>query len=75
MPFDFGVGSHIDAIPNAGMYDGTVGVVGGIAAVAALKHANFTTRGNTCSLMFTSEEPTRFGLSCLGSRAMAGVSQ
>lgn len=23
--------------------------------------------------MFTSEEPTRFGLSCLGSRAMAGV--
>jgi hypothetical protein len=24
-------------------------------------------------MMFTSEEPTRFGLSCIGSRAMAGT--
>ena len=28
-------GSHIDAIPNAGMYDGTVGVLGGLEAIRA----------------------------------------
>lgn len=32
-------GSHCDAIPLAGMYDGTLGVVGGIAALKALKEA------------------------------------
>ena len=31
-----GTGSHLDAIPNAGRYDGTVGVLGGIEALRAL---------------------------------------
>lgn len=30
-------GSHCDAIPKSGMYDGTVGVLGAIAAVRAIK--------------------------------------
>jgi len=34
-------GSHIDAIPNAGKYDGVVGVLGAIEAVRALKKAGF----------------------------------
>lgn len=32
-----GTGSHCDAIPKAGAYDGTLGVIGGIAALRALK--------------------------------------
>jgi ureidoglycolate amidohydrolase len=32
-------GSHCDAIPLAGMYDGTLGVIGAIEALAALKRA------------------------------------
>lgn len=32
-------GSHCDAIPLAGLYDGTLGVLGGIAALKALKDA------------------------------------
>ena len=32
-----GTGSHTDAIPHAGMYDGTVGVLGGLEAIRALK--------------------------------------
>jgi len=68
-----GTGSHIDAIPNAGMYDGTVGVLGGIAAVRALKEAGFQPKRAIEVVLFTSEEPTRFGIGCLGSRMMAGA--
>ncbi|KAK9833438.1 hypothetical protein WJX81_005498 [Elliptochloris bilobata] len=66
-------GSHTDAIPLAGAYDGTLGVIGGIAALRALSAAGFRPRRGIEVIMFTSEEPTRFSLSCLGSRAMAGV--
>src|SRR5213082_1370222 len=34
-------GSHIEAIPNAGRYDGVVGVLGGIEAFRALKQSGF----------------------------------
>lgn len=66
-------GSHCDAIPLAGAYDGTVGVLGGIEAIRVLKKAGFVPRRPIQVIMFTSEEPTRFGLSCISSRAMAGV--
>jgi ureidoglycolate amidohydrolase len=66
-------GSHIDAIPNAGMYDGTVGVLGGIAALRALKAAGFVPRRSIDVILFTSEEPTRFGIGCLGSRLLSGT--
>ena len=66
-------GSHCDAIPLAGKYDGTVGVIGGIAALKSLKESGFTPKVPLQVIFFTSEEPTRFGLSCVGSRAMAGA--
>ena len=66
-------GSHIDAIPNAGMYDGTVGVLGGLEAVRALQAAGFEPRRSVELILFTSEEPTRFGIGCLGSRLMSGA--
>eukprot|EP00199_Chlamydomonas_sp_CCMP681_P000954 CAMPEP_0119102132 /NCGR_PEP_ID=MMETSP1180-20130426/986_1 /TAXON_ID=3052 ORGANISM="Chlamydomonas cf sp, Strain CCMP681" /NCGR_SAMPLE_ID=MMETSP1180 /ASSEMBLY_ACC=CAM_ASM_000741 /LENGTH=450 /DNA_ID=CAMNT_0007086367 /DNA_START=50 /DNA_END=1402 /DNA_ORIENTATION=+ len=65
-------GSHTDAIPLAGMYDGTLGVIGAIEALAVLKRGGFQPRRALEVMMFTSEEPTRFALGCLGSRAMAG---
>jgi len=37
-------GSHIDAIPNAGKYDGVVGVLGGLEALRALQRAGFCPR-------------------------------
>ncbi|MBI2690240.1 MAG: M20 family metallo-hydrolase [Acidobacteria bacterium] len=65
-------GSHIDAIPNAGAYDGTVGVLGGIEAIRALQADGFVPRRAIELILFTSEEPTRFGIGCLGSRLMSG---
>jgi N-carbamoyl-L-amino-acid hydrolase len=66
-------GSHTDAIPNAGRFDGVVGVLGGIEALAALKRAGINPRRSLEVIMFTAEEPTRFGLGCLGSRLLAGA--
>jgi N-carbamoyl-L-amino-acid hydrolase len=68
-----GTGSHIDAIPNAGSYDGTVGVLGGLEAIRALRAAGFRPHRSIELLLFTAEEPTRFGIGCLGSRFLAGL--
>lgn len=68
-----GTGSHTDAIPFSGMYDGTVGVLGGLEAIRALQSAGFQPERSIELVMFTSEEPTRFGVGCTGSRVMAGL--
>jgi len=68
-----GTGSHIDAIPNAGLYDGSVGVLGGLEAIRTLKQLGFSPRRSLELVIFTAEEPTRFGIGCLGSRMMANV--
>jgi ureidoglycolate amidohydrolase len=68
-----GTGSHIDAIPNAGKYDGVVGVLGGLEAIRALQRTGFRPKHSIELLIFTSEEPTRFGIGCLGSRLLAGT--
>jgi N-carbamoyl-L-amino-acid hydrolase len=68
-----GTGSHIDAIPNAGLYDGCVGVLGGLEAIRVLKQLGLKPRRSIELVIFTSEEPTRFGIGCLGSRMMGGA--
>jgi N-carbamoyl-L-amino-acid hydrolase len=67
-----GTGSHIDAIPHSGRYDGTVGVIGGLEAIRALRRTGFPPRKSIELLAFISEEPTRFGIGCLGSRMLCG---
>jgi N-carbamoyl-L-amino-acid hydrolase len=66
-------GSHIDAIPNAGRYDGSVGVLGGLEAIRALQRSGYQPHRSIELILFTSEEPTRFGIGCLGSRLMSGI--
>ena len=66
-------GSHIDAIPHAGMYDGTVGVLGGLEAIRALRRSGIRPRRSVELVLLTSEEPTRFGIGCLGSRLISGT--
>ena len=66
-------GSHCDAIPNAGRFDGTVGVLGGLEAIRALRRGGFTPARSIELIVFTSEEPTRFGIGCLGSRLLASA--
>jgi N-carbamoyl-L-amino-acid hydrolase len=68
-----GTGSHIDAIPNAGKYDGVVGVLGGLEAIRALQRSGFRPKNSVELLVFATEEPTRFGIGCLGSRLLSGT--
>jgi len=67
------LGSHIDTVRNAGRYDGNLGVVAAIEAVAAL-HA----RGERLPfaievIAFGDEEGVRFPVTLTGSRAVAGT--
>src|ERR1700722_16281898 len=65
-------GSHIDAIPHSGKFDGVVGVLGGLEAIRALQSGGFRPLRSIELIQFTSEEPTRFGVGCIGSRLLAG---
>lgn len=65
-------GSHADTVLNAGMFDGMAGVIGGLEALRLIKASGDPHKRDITLVLYTSEEPTRFGLGCLGSRAMAG---
>lgn len=65
-------GSHIDTVLNAGMFDGMAGVVSGIEALRLIKESGRSHKRDISVIVYTSEEPTRFNLCCLGSRTMAG---
>lgn len=65
------IGSHLDTVPNAGRYDGILGVLLGIAAAEA-----FAAERLPLSLRvigFSEEEGVRFRSPFLGSKACAGA--
>lgn len=66
-------GSHIDTVLNAGMFDGMAGVAGGLEAVRIIKESGEQHERDITVVIYTSEEPARFGISCLGSRALGGM--
>jgi allantoate deiminase len=64
------VGSHLDTVPDAGAFDGVLGVALGILLARAYQHAS----AGLCIhvIGFSEEEGVRFGTPFLGSRALAG---
>ncbi len=67
----FFVGSHIDTVPCAGMFDGTLGVVAGLECLRALKEAGITPN-RSIELIAFSDEEGRFG-GTFGSEAFTGL--
>lgn len=64
------IGSHLDTVPNAGAYDGILGVV---IAVALLEGLNGRRLPYAIELVgFSEEEGVRFGVPFIGSRALVG---
>src|SRR5688500_15386417 len=66
-------GSHVDSVDGGGRYDGMLGVVGGIEVARLLRDEGITLEHTLEVVSFFAEEPTDFGVSAVGSRAMAGV--
>jgi len=64
------IGSHIDTVPDAGAFDGPLGVMLGIALVEAL--AGRRLRFDIEVVAFSEEEGVRFGVPFIGSRALIG---
>lgn len=66
------LGSHLDTVPDAGRYDGMLGVLLAIAAVERLRDEVPTWPCALEVVGFSDEEGARFGTALLGSRALAG---
>lgn len=66
-------GSHLDSVPGGGAFDGPLGVASAFAALDALRAAGVEPRRPLGIVNFSDEEGARFGLACLGSRAMTGT--
>ena len=67
------LGSHIDTVRDAGHYDGNLGVVAAIEAVAALHEAGERLPFAVEVIAFGDEEGVRFPSKLTGSRAVAGT--
>lgn len=68
-----GTGSHLDSVPGGGNFDGPLGVVSALSAVAALKNEGFEPSRPIAVMVFPEEEGSRFGLACLSSRLATGA--
>jgi allantoate deiminase len=69
-PSTFLIGSHLDSVPNAGKYDGILGVLLGVAAIQALRGKRLAFAIDVVG--FCEEEGIRFRSPYLGSLALSG---
>ena len=67
------IGSHLDTIPDAGRYDGILGVLMGIELVDALHQSGIRLPFAVEVVGFAEEEGVRFGATLMTSRAFAGT--
>ncbi len=62
------IGSHVDTVPDAGAYDGVLGVCLGLELVQIAKERELAIE----VIAFSEEEGVRFGVPFIGSHAVAG---
>ncbi len=65
------LGSHLDTVPNAGAYDGILGVVMGYAMLEAVRGERLPYAVEVVG--FSEEEGVRYGVPFIGSRALVGT--
>ncbi len=65
------IGSHIDTVPNAGAFDGVLGVTVALEWVRIAQELPYPMAIEV--IAFSEEEGVRYGLPYLGSRAVAGA--
>lgn len=67
------VGSHLDSVPGGGEFDGPLGVVSALDAIAMLQAEGIRPSRPFAVVVFAEEEGSRFGVACLGSRLLTGA--
>ena len=67
------IGSHSDTVPSGGRFDGIAGVATGLEIVRAFRDSGIRTEHTIEIIDFLAEEPSEYGLSCVGSRGMTGL--
>src|SRR5258708_26331485 len=67
------IGSHSDTVPSGGRFDGIAGVAAGLEIVRALRDSGIRLEHSIEIIDFLAEEPSEYGLSCVGSRGMTGL--
>jgi N-carbamoyl-L-amino-acid hydrolase len=66
-------GSHSDTVPSGGRFDGIAGLVAALEIARALEDSDQQLDHPIEVIDFLAEEPSDYGLSCVGSRGMSGV--
>lgn len=66
------IGSHIDTVINAGVYDGCYGVLSGLEVIETLKAGGFAPARPIAVAAFTNEEGVRYAPDMMGSLVHAG---
>jgi N-carbamoyl-L-amino-acid hydrolase len=66
------IGSHIDTVIDAGIYDGCYGVLAGLEVIETLKASGFSPSRPVAVAAFTNEEGVRYTPDMMGSLAHAG---
>lgn len=66
-------GSHCDTVVGGGRFDGIIGVLAGIEVAHTLQEQGVELAHPFEVIDFLSEEPSDYGISCVGSRAFSGV--
>ncbi|MCK9341278.1 MAG: Zn-dependent hydrolase [Synergistaceae bacterium] len=61
------MGSHIDTVRDAGMFDGVYGVLGGLEVIRTLNENEVTPKSSLVVAAFTNEEGARFQPDMMGS--------
>ena len=67
------IGSHIDTVVTGGKFDGTVGVVSGLAIIKTLLENNYELPFDLEIYDYLGEELNDWNISCIGSRAICGI--
>lgn len=66
------VGSHLDSVPNGGIFDGPLGTYAAVEAIRSFQECEVTPARPIEVVSFTGEEGGRFGIGTLGSSVAAG---
>ena len=66
------IGSHHDAVPDGGKYDGAMGVLMATEVLQTIQESGITLRHPLTVVSFTGEEPNPFNVSTLGSKVICG---